>query len=148
MHDKDISTWHDHNDCPWRITNLGLSKIGDFGQVQPLRRKNNEHLQDRRNIFSVKAKLLYVKWSCCDYFVMNYVRIRTAISRSPGTRVPYPLDHVVFWSIVKAFVTSVKYCQLLIVNCKVLVVELYQNRCVKKNNLGLIFWSKWSSSNK
>ena len=48
-------------DSPVSINNFGLSKIGDLGQVQLLRRKNNKHWQDRRNIFSVKAKLLYVK---------------------------------------------------------------------------------------
>ena len=132
-------------DCPVPINNRGLSKIVDFGQVQPLQWENNEHWQDWRNIFSVKAKLLYVKKSCCDCFVMNYVRIRAAVSRSPRTQVSYPLDHVVFWSIVKVFVISVNV--LSIVNCKVIVVELYSNRCEKKK-LGLIFWSEWSNSDK
>ena len=61
MQNKDISTWHDHSDCPGPITNLGLSKIGNFGQVQPLWRKNNKHREDRQNILLVKVILLYVK---------------------------------------------------------------------------------------
>ena len=77
---------------------------------------------------------------------LNHVRIQTTISQPRMAWVPYPLNHIVFWSIVKAFAISVNV--LSIVNCKVLVVELYQNRCEKNYNLGLIFWSKWSSSDK
>ena len=43
------------------MTYSGLSKIVDFGYVQPLQWKNNEHWKDWRNIFSVKAKLVYEK---------------------------------------------------------------------------------------
>ena len=80
-------------------------------------------------------------WLSC----LNHVGIQTAISWSSVMQVSYPLGHIVFWSIVKASVISVNV--LSIVNCKVLVVELYQNRS-EKNNLGLICWSKWFSSNK
>ena len=43
------------------MTYSGLSKFVDFGYVQPLQWKNNEHWKDWRNIFSVKAKLVYEK---------------------------------------------------------------------------------------
>ena len=90
-------------DCPVPINNLGLSKIVDFGQVQPLRRGK-------------KNSLVVIVLS------MNYVRIQTAISWSPGTRVSYPLDHVVFQSIVNVFAIGVSVKNVN-VNYKVLNVN-------------------------
>ena len=54
-------TWRDHNDWPAPIANLGLSKIGDFGQVLHLWGKMMVTKDRRTEHFSVSAKLLYVK---------------------------------------------------------------------------------------
>ena len=59
--DKNKLTWHDHNDWLEPITNLGLFKIGNFGQVLHLWRKITMTKDRRTKYFSVKAKLLYVR---------------------------------------------------------------------------------------
>ena len=59
--DKNKLTWRNYNDWPEPINNLGLCKIGDFGQLLHLWGKITVTKNRRTKPFSVKAKLLCVK---------------------------------------------------------------------------------------
>ena len=115
-----------------QIPILVFTKLVALDKFSPCGEKNTEWWQGWTKRFLIKAKLLHVKYSSCYSFVIYaWTRHRFESQFFGRERCQFliQLDHVVFWSIVNAFVTIVnvrwplpKYFQLLVsvIKCKML----------------------------